>query len=85
VNLLTTVLTPFIPLAAEWAEEQEAISLRKGRPLTSHQRDDARAAGVTQPERIRVKVVRTIKPPDHLLLGLANRFSKSLGPDDRGP
>jgi hypothetical protein len=84
MNLLVPLLTPFIPLATQWAEEQEVLILKKGKALTSKQKLDAKAAGVAHPERIRVKVVREINPPDGLLLGLANRFSESLGPDTAG-
>jgi hypothetical protein len=84
MQLLTTLLTPFLPLATQWAEEQEVLILKKGKALTPKQKLDAKAAGVAHPEKIRIKVVRCIQPPKQLLLGLANKFSESLGPDTAG-
>lgn len=84
MNLLVSFLNPFVPLAARWAKQQEAMILKRGRPLTPRQRADARRAGVSHPEKIQIKVMRCIKPNLPFLLGLANRFSKSLGSETAG-
>jgi hypothetical protein len=46
MQLLVSLLTPFIPLATPWAKEQEAVILAKGRALTPTQVADAIKAGV---------------------------------------
>ena len=84
MNLLVPLLTPFVPLATQWAEEQEALILKRGRPLTPSQRKDARKAGVAHPDKIRIRVVRSIKPPKQLLLGLASKLADAFGPDVAG-
>ena len=84
MNILVPLLTPFVPLATWWAKDQESKILKTGRPLTSKQQADARAAGVAHPERIRIKVVRSIKAPDGLLLGLASKLADAFGPDVAG-
>ncbi len=60
-----------LPLAAEWAVEQEAKILREGIPLSSVEIDDARAAGVKKPETVRVLPVDEIPAPQHPLLKAA--------------
>lgn len=60
-----------LPLAANWAAEQEAWILREGVPLTDTEIIDARAAGVQQPERVRLLHVPTIPSPTHPLLKAA--------------
>ncbi len=54
-------------LAAEWAQKQEELILRNGAPLSPAQAEDAREAGVREPERVRVLLVDEIPaPPDSL-------------------
>jgi len=60
-----------LPLACEWAEEQESIILRDGVALTGFQMDDARRAGVVHPEQIRLLNVANILPPEHPMLHAA--------------
>ena len=66
-----TLLSPFeavLPLAAEWAREQEQRILREGQPLSAEQIADARAVGVREPERVRVLRVEEIPAPPHPIL-----------------
>jgi len=83
MQLLTSLLTPFVPLATRWAQDQESKIVQTGRALTPSQRKDAIKAGVKHPEKIRIKVVRSIKAPDGLL-GLASKFADAFGPDVAG-
>jgi len=61
-----------LPLAAEWAREQEQLILREGEPLSPDQVADARAAGVRDPERVRVLAVKQIPAPPHPILQAAS-------------
>lgn len=60
-----------LPLAADWAAEQEARILREGTPLSEHEIADAKAAGVKEPERIRLLQVDAIPAPAHPMLKAA--------------
>lgn len=64
-------LAELLPLAAEWAIEQEQRILREGSPLTPREIADARAAGVRRPEEIRVLPVESIPAPTNPLLRAA--------------
>jgi hypothetical protein len=61
-----------LPLAAKWAQEQEQRILREGQPLSPDQLADARAAGVREPERVRVLPVEEIPAPPHPILKAAS-------------
>ena len=60
-----------LPLAADWASEQQALILRDGIPLSAQQMTDAKRAGVAQPERIRILHVDTIPVPANPILQAA--------------
>jgi hypothetical protein len=60
-----------LPLAADWAAEQEARILRDGVPLSNQEIIDAKAAGVKEPERIRLLQVDSIPSPTHPMLKAA--------------
>jgi len=60
-----------LPLACDWAEEQERIILRDGVLLTDLQIADARRAGVARPEQVRLLNVANILPPEHPMLRAA--------------
>jgi hypothetical protein len=57
-----------LPLACQWAEEQERIILRTGIPLSSPQITDAELIGIACPDRIRLLGVPRIPMPEHPLL-----------------
>jgi hypothetical protein len=73
-----------LPLAAAWAEEQEHHILASGISLTTAQLSDARAVGVTQPERVRLLVVQRIPEPQHPILRAAAEATGLLGPGTAG-
>lgn len=60
-----------VPLAAEWAAEQEQQILREGVPLSEQEIADARAVGVRDPERVRLLQVDAIPAPAHPILRAA--------------
>ncbi|PYJ10407.1 MAG: hypothetical protein DMF06_06385 [Verrucomicrobia bacterium] len=52
-----------LPLAYQWAKEQEEFVLTHGIPLHAQHLADARLAGVGDCERVRVLIVRRIPLP----------------------
>jgi hypothetical protein len=73
-----------VPLAFAWASLQEACILQHGVPLNAAQTADARRAGVTQPERVRVLVVDRIPLPDDVELANAARGAQIITDSSRG-
>lgn len=63
------VVSLLLPIAVAWVRRQERLILRCGVPLNRRQLTDASAAGVTQPERVRLLRVAAI--PASRLRGLA--------------
>jgi len=61
-----------LPLAVEWASEQEERILLEGEPLAGSELADASAAGVRHPKRVRVLPVETIPSPSHPILRAAS-------------
>lgn len=84
MNLIATLLPPFLRLLTRVTEQQEVLILKKGRRLTPHQRANAKKAGVTRPERIRVLVVTAVPPPKGLLLSTVAKLVGASGPDVAG-
>jgi len=60
-----------LPLAAEWASQQEERILEEGVPLDQAELEDARAVGVLQVERVRLLQVEAVPVPTHPLLQAA--------------
>ena len=60
-----------LPLAAQWATEQERRVLCQGVPLSKEELADARAIGVRNPERVRLLRVDSIPVPAHPMLRAA--------------
>jgi hypothetical protein len=60
-----------LPLAAEWATEQERRVLCEGIPLSKNELADAKAIGVRNPERVRLLRVNSIPMPVHPMLQAA--------------
>jgi hypothetical protein len=79
-----TSLPTLLPIIYEWAEEQEALILANGTPLTECQRADACRAGVARPEKIRVLQVETLPQPDHEDLKFIARQIGLFGPRSAG-
>lgn len=73
-----------VPLAYQWAKEQEACVLEHGVPLSPRQMDDARRVGVQDPARIRALVVDRLPIPDGEELGPAARQAQIITDASRG-
>jgi hypothetical protein len=73
-----------LPLACDWAAEQERVILQSGVALTDLQLADARRVGVAQPDRIRLLRVAQVPSPTHPALAAAARATGLISPDTRG-
>ena len=74
------LLDRILPLAAQWVEEQQAVILRDGFPLSNHRAFDAHLAGVKRPLAVRVLRVDSIPTPGHPVLAAANEMIGLVGP-----
>ena len=74
------MMAQLLPLAAAWAEEQEARILASGRALSAVSLRDAVQAGVRHPERVRVLAVSGIPMPAEPLLRSVCEANGFLGP-----
>lgn len=84
MRFLVPALPLLLPWAARWAEEQEALILKNGVPLTAQGQIDARAMGVARPEKVRVLVVAVVPMPVHPLLRSVAQASGLLSPHTAG-
>ena len=73
-----------LPLAADWASEQEKWILREGLPLSPEEIVDAVAIGVREPHRIRLLRVEAVPTPTHPRLRAAAETIHFLTPETRG-
>ena len=69
-----------LPLACEWAEQQEQQILTRGVTLTADQVADARLIGVAHPDRIRLLAVDQIPVPAHPVLRAAADATGLISP-----
>jgi hypothetical protein len=69
-----------LPIACEWAEEQESIILRYGVPLSTVQITDAVKIGVAYPEKVRLLKVTRIPVPGHHALCTAADAIQLISP-----
>ena len=72
-----------LPLAVQWATEEEERILRDGVPLAEDEVVDAVAMGVRNPERIRLLQVDEIPAPRHPVLKAAAGAIRFLTPAPR--
>jgi len=72
-----------LPLACEWAKQQEEFILSHGNPLSSRHRADACLAGVQDCDRVRVLVVDRIPLPEDPELAEASRRVGIITEDTR--
>ena len=63
MNPLLEQINLLVPLATRWAEEQEALILETGCPLSEQGMSDARLMGVAFPEKIRLLQVEMVPAP----------------------
>jgi hypothetical protein len=69
-----------LPLACAWAEENERHILASGHPLSASQMQDAAAARVKHPERVRLMPVQQIPTPSQPDLALAAELTGLISP-----
>ena len=74
------MMAQLLPLAAAWAEEQEAHILARGAALPAVSLRDAAEIGVRHPERVRVRAVPGIPMPEQPLLRSVCEATGFLGP-----
>jgi hypothetical protein len=81
---VSTQLDVLLPLAAQWAAEQQEIILRDGVPLSMRETADALKIGVKDPERVRLLQVEIIPSPNHPILQAAYHGGKLVPTAPRG-
>ncbi|HJX97826.1 MAG TPA: hypothetical protein VJ281_03045 [Chthoniobacterales bacterium] len=77
-------LEHLLPLAAEWAADQERRVLCEGVPLSAIEMADAKAIGVRNPERVRLLRVESVPVPAHPMLRAAAASMNFLTSAPRG-
>jgi hypothetical protein len=82
--LMIEQLEALLPLAADWATEQQRRILRDGVPLSKEEIADAKAVGVREPERVRLLQVDAIPAPEHPTLRAACETINFLTAAPRG-
>jgi hypothetical protein len=73
-----------LPLATEWAAEQQQRILEEGVPLSMREFADALSVGVKDPERVRLLQVETIPVPTHPVLQAAYQIANFVPTAPRG-
>jgi hypothetical protein len=84
VEHISSQLQVLLPLAVEWAAEQQERILRDGVPLSIRELADALRVGVKDPERVRLLQVETIPSPVHPVLQAAYQVGKLVPTAPRG-
>ena len=67
-----------LPLACEWARDQEKMILEKGRPLSPGSINDAKHVGVVHPDQVRTLLVSQIPVPEEPVLRAACEQAKLI-------
>jgi len=73
-----------LPLAYQWARNQEEIILSRGAPLTLQHAEDARRAGVQDGSRVRVLAIERLPSPDNERLAQVVRSRNIVTAATRG-
>ena len=73
-----------LPLAVEWAAEQEQLILREGVPLNDVEMADAKLIGVREPDRVRLLQLDSVPTPTDPILKAAAAAIHFLTPETRG-
>jgi hypothetical protein len=77
-------LAELLPLAAQWAAEQQQRVLCEGVPLSDEELANAKTIGVQNPDRVRLLQVDTIPVPVHPMLRAAATSINFLSAGPRG-
>ena len=76
---MRSLLVPILlPMACAWVAEQERRILAEGTSLNAAQLADARAIGISHPERVRLLAVPVVPLPGGWLPRLAYRLANTL-------
>jgi hypothetical protein len=81
---LAAALPRLLPLAIPWVQSQEANVLATGRPLTVTELALAKAVGVRNASRVRIKLVNELPKPTYPELLVAAEQTGLLGPNTAG-
>ena len=81
---LLQLLPGLLPLAEQWANEQEAVILATGVPLSEQGSRDAAAVGVREAQRIRLLAVSAVPMPAHPALRQAAIATSLISPNTIG-
>ena len=81
---LAAALPRLLPLAIPWVQSQEADVLATGCPLTVTELALAKAVGVRNASRVRIKLVNELPKPTHPDLRVAAEQTGLLGPNTAG-
>ena len=71
-ELSPAMFKTLLPIAIQWAEEKYQILMKRGVKLSSSALEDARLAGIQNPELVRIIYIQRIPRPSMGLLKLAN-------------
>jgi hypothetical protein len=83
-DALLAEFATLLPLAGQWAAEEEQRVLREGVPLNEQEMSDASKLGVREPERVRLLRVESIPFPRQPQLRAAAETVHFLTPETRG-
>jgi len=72
---LSSQFETLLPLATQWATEQQNRILREGVPLSMRELAAALKVGVQDPERVRLLQVEIIPAPTHPVLQAAYQIA----------
>jgi hypothetical protein len=71
---MLSAITLLLPVASAWAEWQESIILKTGVPLSANQTATARAMGIANVDRVRLRAVRQIPPVNWVLRSIGEKL-----------
>jgi len=83
MNISPDQVQKLFPLAVNWVQSMERDVLERGIPLDAAQTQDARSAGVQNPEKVRILYASIPFPTDPTLRLAAMEF-KLISPDTAG-
>jgi hypothetical protein len=84
VHALSSQFDTLLPLAAQWAADQQNRILRDGVPLSIRELAAALKVGVQDPERVRLLQVEIIPSPTHPALQAAYQMANFVPTAPRG-
>ena len=80
IQILPKQFENILPLAVEWAEAKEKVSLEHGTALSPQYMVDAKSVGVKYPERVRIYEFPQIPISEHPILRAAAEATQLISP-----